>query len=427
MKWYRLDNAAKVFPSVASTKNTSVYRISVLMTETVDKTLLQKSVEHIMPRFPMLFVQLRRGVFWNYFDANSQTFIVEEESSDPCRTIHPKVNNGYMMRIFYFNKRISLEMFHSLTDGVGALEFLKSLLYYYMTFSGHTINPEDKVLLVDDGLQVNDYEDSFSHFYDAQPGGLPKQEKAYRIRGTRFENYGTNVITGTMNTSALHAVAKANNSTITAYLVALLIVSICKTRIKYGWHRRPVVVSVPVNLRRVFPSKTLRNFFGVVNVDARPSKDISMESILGHINESLKEKTQRENLVKVIVSNLKYETNVFAKGVPLFFKEAFIGIGYCLFSEIKKTISLSNLGNLALPADMAPMIEQVDTLLYLTKRSPINCGVCAVNDRISISFTRTIEETDIIQYFFSYLAEHDGLDITVHSNDWGLHDEPDEM
>ena len=419
IRWYKLDNAAKVFPSVTSMKNSSVFRVSAVLKEKVDPDILQKAVDNIYDRFPILTVRLRRGVFWNYLDANKQKLLVEEERWYPCYPIHARLNNGYLIKIIYHKNRVSVEVFHSLTDGIGAIEFLKSLLYYYFIFSKKEIQPDGFILLADDDVKPSDNEDSFRDYYQQSKSKLGKNKDSYKIKGTSFESFGNNVVHGIVSASKLNEVARQKGGTITAYLTALLIYSIYQTRIKYDRSKRPAVVAIPVNLRKVFPSRTLRNFFGVVNIGAEVSKQTTFDALILKVNESLKDKTQKEYLQEIISGNVRLERYMAARFVPLFIKNIFVILGYNLLGENKKTISFSNCGNILLPQEMYDGIEYFESVLYSTPKSPINCSVCSVNDKLTITFTRTIEETDILKYFFSYLSGNAGLDVLIYSNSWG--------
>ena len=420
IKWYRLDNAAKVFPSVTNTHNTSVYRVSVILKEKIDGDILQKSLDCVYHRFPMLFVHLHKGVFWNYLEQDTNRFTVEEETEYPCNYITEKKENSYMLRVFYYCNRISVEIFHSLTDGSGAIEFMKSLLYYYLTFSGHEIRQDQKILLADGGVDPCDIEDSFSHYYKKVVPRPSIEQNAYHLSGTQFEHYGNNVIHGVVSASKLNAVARQKGATITSFLVALIIDSIFQTRMQYGNDRKPVVVTVPVNLRHFFPSKTLRNFFSVVNIGVPVTEETTLDQLILKTTEMLKEKTQKDYLLQSISKNVTLEKLGAAKLVPLFVKDLFVNLGFDIFGENKKTITLSNLGEIRLPQDMYRYVQQFEVVLYTTPKSPINCGVCSTNDRLVISFSRIIIETDVIQYFFSRLSEQGGIDVEIYSNDWGI-------
>lgn len=418
-KWYKLDNAAKLFPSVTNTKNTSVYRISAVLKDRIDADALQKAADTVFDRFPMFTVKLRKGVFWNYLDENTEKIVIEEDEQYPCRDIDPNTNNGYLFKVLYYQNRVSIEVFHSLTDGNGTIEFLKSLLYYYLIYLGKNIDPEGKILLADTGVDVLDMEDSFRRYYKDCYVERVITSKSYHVKGTRFEHFGNNVVHGVVSASALNALAKQKGCTITAYLTTLLIYSIYQTRIKFSEQNAPVVISIPANLRKAFPSRTLRNFFGVVNIGIKVNEDASFDELIIRVNEMLKQKTGKENLQNIIYNNVALERNKATLFIPLFLKSWFVDFGFRTLGESRRTMTLSNVGNIILPQQMYDYIDVIEAVVYPSNKSPVSCGVCTVNDKLTITFTRSIVEADILQYFFSYLADQAGLDVRVYSNDWG--------
>ncbi len=86
----------------------------------------------------------------------------------------------------------------------------------------------------------------------------------------------------------------------------------------------------------------------------------------------------------------------------------------------KKTSSVTNVGRVILPTEMSQHVQSMDMILYGTRISPINCGIISVNDRLTITFARTIEESDIIRHFFTYLAKNENIEVDIYSNEWGL-------
>lgn len=416
--WYKLDNAAKLFPAVTSEKNTSVFRVAVILKEPVDGFVLQQAVERCIPRFPMFFFRLRKGVFWNYFEENDEPFSVLLESGYPCGRINPLQSNGYFVSVLYGGCRISVEFFHALTDGGGGMEFLKTLTYTYLTLKGYSIDHENMIIMPDSDASEAEMEDSFLQYFKKDAHKLLTTPKACRISGTNFDIFGNNVTTAVVSASALNSIAKAQGATITAYLAALLVETIFSTRQKYlSVGNRPIVVAVPCNLRRLFPSKTLRNFFGMANLGMVVKRDTSFEDILQEMTKQLKDKTTNEALEAMIAKNINTEKPLYSRGVPLFIKRWFIEMGFKFMGEVKKTISLSNLGNTLLPTQMKPFVEHMEAILYPTTMSPVNCGVSSVNDRLAISFSSSIKERDIVKTFFRRLSSL--LPVEVYSNDWG--------
>jgi NRPS condensation-like uncharacterized protein len=191
------------------------------------------------------------------------------------------------------------------------------------------------------------------------------------------------------------------------------------TRQNYDRTMGPVVVAVPVNLRKAFPSTTLRNFFGVVNVGMAVTRETTFDEIVQTVSRQLKEKTARESLQKSMSKNVLLEKRMYAKLVPLWIKKRFVRVGFQLMGESKKTVTVSNLGNFLLPEEMNRLIHHMELVLYPTEKSPVNVGVCSANNQLSISFSRTVQESDLLLFFFRFLREESGIDIAVYSNEWG--------
>jgi len=187
--WYKLDNVAKIFPSISKDSNSSVFRVSAILTENINESNLQKALDYIYNSFPMLLVRIRKGFFWDYLDKNHEKLLVEKEKEYPCKHINKVINKGYFLKVLYFEKRLSVEIFHSLTDGFGATQFLNSLIYYYFVFQGEIIDDRTDNLIVDAIT-----EDGFLKYYKPMKRKKIKEKNAYRIKGKYFKNFGTNVI-----------------------------------------------------------------------------------------------------------------------------------------------------------------------------------------------------------------------------------------
>ena len=146
-KWYKIDNAGKLFPAVTDEQCTSTYRISIMLTELIQPEILQQAVDIILKRFPTMIVKINKGVFWDFFSENKERILIMPEQEYPCSPIYAERNNGHMLRIFYYRRKITVEAFHALTDGTGIMEFMKTLTYQYLVLLGKTINDEGLILL----------------------------------------------------------------------------------------------------------------------------------------------------------------------------------------------------------------------------------------------------------------------------------------
>ena len=131
-KWYRLDNAAKLYPSIKTSRWSSVYRLSISLAEPVDKNLLEQAAAIAVKRTPAFNLRIKRGLFWFYFEQNGNEPIIYEDVLYPCANIQPRLNNGFLFKLRYYQNRIALEVFHSLADGSGGMSFLKTVTAQYL-------------------------------------------------------------------------------------------------------------------------------------------------------------------------------------------------------------------------------------------------------------------------------------------------------
>ena len=61
-KWYKLDLSANVYPTLQRKDFSSVFRLSVTLTEPVDPVLLEQAFHLTIPRFPTFASAIRAAV-----------------------------------------------------------------------------------------------------------------------------------------------------------------------------------------------------------------------------------------------------------------------------------------------------------------------------------------------------------------------------
>lgn len=185
IKWDKLDNTANLFPVIAGEKMTNTYRISVVLTEEIQPELLQEALDMVTPKIPGFNLRLRSGIFWYYFEENGKKAPrVREESTYPCRLIHQSKNNSYLFRVTYYRKRINLEVFHVLTDGMGGITFLRELTYQYLRLAHPDLREQ-----MGDGLSADtslNREDSFRKNFKKSQKSAYKSQRAFLIGGERL-------------------------------------------------------------------------------------------------------------------------------------------------------------------------------------------------------------------------------------------------
>ncbi len=414
--WYKLDNAAKIYPAISGPGSGSIFRLAVQLKADVDPQILQQALTIVTPRFPTLGVRMRRGLFWYFFESNPEIPQVTAEKSPPCRDIKPDENNGYLFRVSYYKKRISLEIFHALTDGTGALIFLKTLVSQYLTLSGHGLFTDAGFLDCDDYPSVGETEDSFRKYFDPKVKSKWIEEKAYHIAGTRMPPEYLGIVHGIISLKDFLAVVKEKNATVTEYTAALLIYSIYRTQLYRIKSNYPVKISIPVNLRNWFPSKTLRNFSSYVNAGVSfTGEEYTFDQVLGSISEIMRNEVQPNKLVEKLSANVNAETNLFMRLAPLVLKNVVLRTAYNAYGENLFTSSFSNLGVIKLPEEMEKYVERFEFILGPPVSNLITCTACSFKNDMIMTFTKVMHETDIEKFFFRFLSEQ-GLDITIETS-----------
>ena len=158
--WYRLDNAAIIYPSIQSARITTMFRFAATLTEAVDPAALQNALVRIIDRFPYYRVRLSRGLFWYYLEHNPNIPRVEKDVKYPCGRLSTIANRGFLFRVRYYHRRIAVEFCHVLTDGTGAVTFLKALVYEYLKETGKNPGEPGGIFTVDEEPDSGEFEDA---------------------------------------------------------------------------------------------------------------------------------------------------------------------------------------------------------------------------------------------------------------------------
>ncbi|MGN0167218.1 MAG: alcohol acetyltransferase [Acetatifactor sp.] len=417
--WYKLDLSAIVYPTLQRRDFSSVYRLSVVLKEEIRPDILQKALNMTLPRFPTYKAAIRKGLFWRYLEPNNRPGpFVQEDVKNPCQPMHFKANNRYLVRVYYFRNRISLEAHHSLGDGTGGMCVLQTLTATYLRLLGHDeIKNGGFVLDINEEPDEGELEDAYMRYANAKVRPPRLQEKAYRVRGTAEPFYTLNIIDGIMSVSEVMAVAKKYNATITEYLNAVLLYALLqKQEQDRRVHLRPVKIAMPVNLRRFFPSGTLRNFITMIypGVDPRLG-DYTFEEIVVQVHNYMRYYLNEKLLRGDITTNAATQRNPVIRVVPLFIKDMVVRTFYSKIQDRNSSAGLTNMGALRVPDGMKPYIERFDIYMGQPFSRRTNCAIVSFEDTLTINFASSIIEADVERYFFRKLVQ-DGIHVKIESN-----------
>lgn len=416
--WYKLDLSAIVYPTLQRRDFSSVYRLSVLLKEPVKPDILQKAVDMVLPRFPTYKSAIRKGLFWRYLEPNNRPGpFVQRDIKNPCMPMPFKQNNRYLLRVYYYGCRISLEAHHSLGDGTGGMYVLQTITAQYLRLLGASISCGGFVLDINEAPEPEELEDAYMRYSNARVRPPRPSEKTYRVRGTKEPFYTLNIINGILSASEVKKAAGRYNVTITEYLNAVLLYALLqKQESENPWRLLPVRIAMPVNLRRFFPSKTLRNFITMIypSVDPRLGT-YSFEEIVLHVHNYMRYYINEKFLRGDITTNAATQRNPFIRIVPLFLKDFVVRSFYTRVQDKNSSAGLTNMGVLKVPEDMAPYLDRFDICMGQPFSSRTNCAIISFQDTLTIGFASSIKEADVERYFFRKLVQ-DGIHVTVESN-----------
>lgn len=418
-KWLRLDNAAKIYPSIKSHNWTPVYRLSVTLREEIDEGMMRQALHNTLARIPLFAYRLRQGFFWFYLDRQVRTPEIAPDVVNPCAHMPLNAKNPFLFRVRVWKSRIAIEIFHALCDGAGGMTFLLTMAAEYLRLKYRaTVVKGPYILDCRDTPQKEEWEDSFLR-YARRATRSRQEERAFTLRGTYAGHDDLRVITGMLPTQKLYDTAKRYGATVNVFLAALLLDSLrgpSQAQASARLRARPIKVSLPVNLRRFYPSVTLRNFSSYINASLYPSYgDYKLEEIISQVKGYAAMELVEPMLNARFSANVAAEQSKVLRMAPLFIKTWVLRLMYRLTGERYFTTTLSNLGVIDLPQGIAAHIERADFIIGAGKRNPCSCGCLSLGGTTYLNFSRTILETDFERAFFRSLIRL-GIPVKVESN-----------
>ena len=341
------------------------------------------------------------------------------ENSYPLIRMSKKEMRQCAFRVIVYGKRIALEVFHALTDGNGALVFLKTLLAEYLQQKyGITVPAEHGVLDRTEEPCDTEMEDSFLKY--AGPVSVSRKgTDAFRLTGTPEKDGFLNLTCFQLPVAAVLEKARAQGVSVTSYLCAAMMMAL--QALQEQWvpnvkKRKAIKVLIPVNLRNLFSSRSLRNFmlYTTPELDPRMGKYSFSEACkVVHHHMGLDVTAKRMSML--IATNVGNERSMIVRIMPLFLKNLVMKAVFNAVGERKSCLSLSNLGAVKIPNVMSTYIERMDFILGVQATAPHNCGVLSFGDTLYINFIRNIQEPDL-EYQFHCVLRDLGLPVQVQSN-----------
>ena len=451
--WYELDAFAKTYSSIISEGRTTCFRLSVLFSENIDLEILQNVVISFDKKYPFYNSELKKGIFWNYLQQKKTHFIIEEEKTYPCTDIQ----KDNPLRIIYFNNKLSIEIAHFLTDGKGATLFFQDLIEEYLekryflenfekdkknnliykTEKKKEIEIEKINKIINFGKKINKNEKDFENkkseknFFEktkellGNDSGLKNSQKneyvdlyekymrkvskettiksAFHLPMKILEKGQYHITTGEIDVESLKEESKKYGTTIGKYLLSIYFKILLD---RYSQAKNPIVIGVPVDLRKIFEETTYRNFF----INITPSMDASLgaytlSEIITYLDNYFALKITKKEFYKSIYKAMNPIQNIIIKSVPYLIKRIFFPFIFDYYGERGYTTGFSNLGIFKVNKKYEKYLKGFRFLPPPSKRCKIKMGVVSDFNKVYVNFGNLTANYDIERDFFVYLRK----------------------
>ncbi len=407
--WYKIDNVAKVFLATVSKRDTRSFRVSCILRENIEKDLLQQALLMAIQDRPQVQVRIRRGFFWHYMEDTDMLPTVSEESGRLCPTLYVPAKAMLHYKVSYFGKRINLDMFHALADGTGGLEFLNIIVLHYLKLK-YPGKYEDVAL--HSGASADDLsQDSYRQFFGNMRLSKSNRKKAYHPLSFKLPYDQLQFFEIHMPTDQILSRSKDLGISLTSFLGAAWMLAI-RDEMPPRKRNTPVTISIPVNLRKYYPSHTARNFFNNVNVTHVFDRDITLSDLAAEFDVSLKEQLTEESIKKQMDNYETMEYVAPVRAVPLFIKQLVIK-NVTKTVDSKVSMVLSNLGVQKPPKEVENEIENYNGFC---SSNNLFSTIFTYKDDLTLGVSSPYANTGVVKNFVRGLTDS-GVKITVYATE----------
>ena len=401
-KWRKLDNAALAFPLVTDKNDTRVFRFYCQLKEKVNSEILQQALDQTMEKYPLFQAVLRKGLFWFYLERRDIHAIVKKEKRPPCSSLYIPDKKTLLYQVSYYKNRINFEVYHALTDGTGAMNFLSELVQNYLILA-HPAADLPWVEQIEETTPGAQEEDSFSQYYSSDiPKNKEKKPAAVKLKGEKLLHADMQITEVIIPVKETLTKARSYGVSITVFLTAMLLCSIHE-EIPKNRQKRPIALMIPVNLRNYFPSQSMGNFFGWIEVGYVFEEDTSFEEVLASVKQQFQEQLQKDKIAMNMNGYVRIEKNPFVRAVPLEIKKFFLMAGANLGSR-SITAVYSNIGIIRLPEEYKEYIERFG--IFASTDSLQLCS-CSYGNQLVLGFTSKIPDDSIQRNFMKMLKKEE--------------------
>lgn len=412
-----LDNSAVFIASTTRKTSPYIFRVSCEFDEPIHLPDLEAVLGSVSDRFPIVKMRLKPGIFWYYLDPSTQSPRILADSTDPCEPPRFGHWRTSLVRVLVYANRLSVEFHHILTDGTGALEYLRTLAASYLTRRGVACDDWEDVIRPESQIEKGEYDDAYAGLFRQDVPFPDRLGRAFQLPGRRYAGNEYRVTTGSFSLAELLASSRARKVTITELLASMYVAALQEIEeLSLDGNYLPITIQIPVNLRKFHATKTLRNFFLFIPVTVdRRLGHYSFDEILHRVHFSLRLGLDMKELSRQIKRNVRGERYLYSRAVPLFIKNLFLRNIGKKDADASFSGNLSNLQTVTMPPPFASHITRFDILPPRRDSTGATIGIATFGDAISVTIGSRVELPALERAFFGKAAEL-GLRVSVVAN-----------
>ena len=402
--WRKLDDQAKIYSLAHNINDTSIFRLSVILNDKINQPILEKAVELSLEKYKAYKVKMEGGFFWYYLDENKKKPTVTKEQDYPFQKINTSENNDYLFKVTYYDKKINLELFHTLTDGNNGSEFFKEIIYRYLELRypkklKSNVKTNEKVYTDSENSYIKNYKKDINKPYNPPKG--------YMLKGKELSPGIVGINHFSINLNQIKKLAKANNCTLSVLLVAMLTFAIYKGNYKESRDKKPLNVCIPIDLKNYFSSETISNFvsYMVVSLNLKKNHNYNFTDFIEKVKQEFDKKLKYDKIVETMSSNGKMVNSIFVRVVPLILKRIMVVLGTLEFKRHFST-TFSNIGIFEVEDQYKDYIKDYYFILSPDWSEKLRCGVVSYQDNLVMTFGTSLREPNIEKEFKKILDKY---------------------
>lgn len=394
---FPVDNASILFLSLIRPYHTNNFRFSAVLRQPIRPEILQQAVNRIHPRFPSVFAGFRQD-FFHFRQVAAEKPPIVKPDPGLLKPMTQEELRSCALRVYYKDCTIAIELFHALTDGCGTIAVLTALVSEYLRI----IHPGQVTPLPLGEPEEQETVDSFLELASARPRRLPSRF-SYLLPRPADADWTVRGSSLSLPTAPLLSAAHRYGVTLNTLLTALMASTVMEMQVQEHGDKilKPVRIMVPINLRKMAGSRTLRNFslYALPTLEGH-QRNLPFHELCSIMDAQLKEQLSPENQKAMVSANVRSQNLWFFKAMPWALKRMALRIGYRFFGESNSSLTLTNLGIVRLPEEIAPHVT--DFICQMTPRvsSPYGCTILSFGDKITFNISRFCPTDEFGRAFF---------------------------